>query len=94
MIFNRELATAKKCLKKVMDSECTFPTATQEMLDVTLGDYNPFCANNRDPGATGNDQCYGVKDINAPYSAAAVIKTGVLQALLFAFISVLLFFKV
>ena len=62
------------------------------MLDLALGDYNPFCANNRDPGAAGHNQCYayGVRDI----SAAAGIKTGVLQTLLFAFMSMLFFFKV
>ena len=32
------------------------------MLELGYSDYNPFCASNRDPGATGNDQCDGVQD--------------------------------
>ena len=27
------------------------------MFDFLIGDFNPFCDNNRDPGATGSDQC-------------------------------------
>ena len=89
-MFIREQATAKKCLKNLIDSDCSFSYEVKEVLDLGLADYNPFCANNRDPGATGNDQCYGVRDI----SAAAGTKTGVLQTLLFALMSMLFFFKV
>ena len=49
-----------------MASECTFPSSAQEVLDLAFSDYNPFCANNRDPGATGKDICHGVKDLNNP----------------------------
>ena len=69
--FNREQANAKQCLKKVMASECTFSASTQEALDLAFSDYNPFCANNRDPGATGNGICYGVKDLNNPLVSRA-----------------------
>ena len=51
-------------MKNLVDSDCTISSADREVLDLGFADYNPFCANNRDPGATGNDQCYGVEDIN------------------------------
>ena len=57
--LNSEFAKAKKCGKDLLDSECAFNSSTMEGLNLVLGDYNPFCANNRDPGATGNDQCHG-----------------------------------
>ncbi|XP_066030640.1 uncharacterized protein [Pocillopora verrucosa] len=90
-----EEAKQKKCLKNLIDSDCTFSFAEKEFLDLSLADYNPFCANNRDPGATGNDQCYGVKDISGPagINAAAGIKPAVMQALLLVFMSVCLFFN-
>ena len=62
---------------------------SERVQDLWLDDYNPFCANNRDPGAIGNDQCYGVLDI----SAAAGIKPGVMQALLLVFMSICFFFN-
>ena len=105
-------------MKKLIDSDCTFSSTVQEALDLSFGDYNPFCDNNRDPGATGKDQCDGVRDLDkaynatqynatqynatqynatqynaTPYNAAAGIKSSVLQALLFAFASLLLFAK-
>ena len=52
-------------MNNLIDSDCTFSSADREVLDLGLADYNPFCANNRDPGATGNDQCYGVTDISS-----------------------------
>ncbi|XP_078384990.1 uncharacterized protein LOC144667447 [Oculina patagonica] len=54
-----EQAKAKKCVRDLLESECTVNSQTKQLLDLALGDYNPFCANNRDPGATGKDQCYG-----------------------------------
>ena len=71
------------------------------MFDLGLADYNPFCANNRDPGATGNDQCYGVEDISGPaginaaagINAVAGIKPGVMQALLLVFMSICFLFN-
>ncbi|XP_078384693.1 uncharacterized protein LOC144667171 isoform X2 [Oculina patagonica] len=62
-----EQAKAKQCMKKLIDSDCKFPSVVQEVLDLGFSDYNPFCANNRDPGATGNDQCAGVRDLNNPF---------------------------
>ena len=94
-ILFREQAKKKKCLKNLIDSDCTISFADRELLDLGFADYNPFCANNRDPGATGNDQCHGVKDISGPagINAAVGIKPGVMQALLFGFLSIWFFFN-
>jgi len=92
--FNREQAKAKKCLKNLIDSDCTFPSLLQEALDLDLGEYNPFCPNRRDPGATGKDQCDGVRDLDNPFNAAAGLKPSVVQVLLFSFVSLLLFVKI
>ena len=92
--FNREQAKAKKCLKNLIDSDCTFPSLLQEALDLDLGDYNPFCPNRRDPGATGKDQCDGVSDLDNPFNAAAGLKPSVVQALLFSFVALLLVVKI
>ncbi|KAL9960751.1 hypothetical protein ACROYT_G034244 [Oculina patagonica] len=55
-----ERAKERKCKRDLIESErCKFDPVLHEALNLTLGDYNPFCANNRDPGATGNDQCHG-----------------------------------
>jgi len=70
-------------LKRLIASDCYFSGSDQEALDLALSDYNPFCANNRDPGATGKDICYGVKDLNNPLNDAGGIKSSVLQAFLF-----------
>jgi len=79
----QERANARKCLKRLIASDCYFSGSDQEALDLALSDYNPFCANNRDPGATGKDICYGVKDLNNPLNDAGGIKSSVLQAFLF-----------
>ena len=85
----------KKCLKNLIHSDCTISHAGREVLNLSFADYNPFCANNRDPRATGNDQCYGVKDISGPagINAAAGIKPDVMQALLLVFMSICFFFN-
>ena len=57
------------------------------MLNLGYSDYNPFCSNLRDPGATGKGQCDGVRDLNA----AAGLKPSVMQALLFSLVSLSLF---
>ena len=58
--LNSEHAKAKKCVRDLLALECTFSSPScWELLNLAFGDYNPFCANNRDPGATGNYQCYG-----------------------------------
>ncbi|KAL9960748.1 hypothetical protein ACROYT_G034241 [Oculina patagonica] len=88
-----EYAKAKQCVKKLIDSDCTFPSEAQEVLDLGYSDYNPFCENNRDPGATGKEQCDGVRDLKNPLNAAACLKSSVLQALLFAVASLLFFVK-
>ena len=93
-VFFREHAKAKRCLKNLIDSDCNFPAQGKQLLELAYGDYNPFCANNRDPGATGNDQCDGVQDISKYLSAAAGIKSGVLKTLMLAFLLLLFFFKV
>ena len=54
-----------------------------------LDGYNPFCANNRDPGATGNDECHGVRDIKDDVSAAVGIKINTSLALLLPLVSFL-----
>ena len=81
-----------------MDSACNFPNSTKEVLELSYSHYNPFCASNRDPGATGNDQCDGVQDKSGDalkyFNAAAGIKSGVLQTLMFAFFLLFFFFKV
>lgn len=89
--FNRENAKAKKCLKNVIASACNYPPGTQEIFDLTLGDYNPFCEDNRDPGATGNDQCYGYGSSYKGSPSTAVMNMGVAQALLFYFLFLFFF---
>ena len=90
--FFREYAKAKKCSRDVIDSDCNYPSETKELLDLLYDAYNPFCADNRDPGATKNSPCSGVvieKDANA----AAGTKHSVFQALMFAFFLFLFLFK-
>ena len=88
--FDREYAKAKKCLKNLVASACSFSSSEQELLDLGFSDYNPFCENNRDPGATGNDQCFGVKELNNPFHSSSPTKTANLQAVL-VLVLVLLF---
>ena len=61
---SRENAKAKRCLKNLIDSDCNFAAPAKEALELAYSDYSPFCANNRDLRATGNDQCDGVQDKN------------------------------
>jgi len=71
----QEQANAKKCLKRLIASDCHFPSWAQKAFDLAFSDYNPFCAtNNRDPGATGKDICYGVKDLNNPLNNVRLMK--------------------
>ncbi|XP_022807644.1 uncharacterized protein LOC111344662 isoform X2 [Stylophora pistillata] len=92
-----ENAEAKRCVRNLIDSDCNFPSQAKEIIDLGLSDYNPFCADNRDPGSTGNDQCYGVQDKSGDalkyFNAAAGIKPGVLHTLLFVFFLSLFLFK-
>ena len=85
-------------MKNLIDSDCTISFTDREVLDLGFADYNPFCANNRDPGATGNDQCSGVQDKSGDalkyFNAAAGIKSGVLQTMMFASFSLFFVFKV
>ena len=72
-------------------SDCKFPPDIFEVIKFDLVDYNPFCANNRDPGATGNDECHGVRDIyiKDDVSAAVGIKINTSLALLLPLVSFL-----
>lgn len=92
-----EYAEAKKCSKNVIDSSCNYPPSTKEIFDMIYSVHNPFCSDNRDPGATGNDPCDGVPDKTGDglkyFTAAAGIKPRVLQALVFACFLLLFFFK-
>ena len=98
--FTREHAKAKKCWMKAITSECKYPSDFSEAIKFELGDYNPFCANNRDPGATGNDRCHGVRDIKNPFnrkdvvSATAGIKVNASLALLLPIVSFFFVLKV
>lgn len=106
-IVNREHAKSKRCLKNLIYTECSLSPEMLELTELALADHNPFCAGNRDPGATGNDQCYGVKDISGPAgidaflstdkpittNAAAGIKTSVFQAFLSVFPTIGFFFS-
>ena len=91
--FNREHAKAKKCWMEAIKSDCKFPSDFFEAVKFDLVDYNPFCANNRDPGATGNDQCHGMRDIKNPFnrkddvSATASININASLALLLPLVS-------
>ncbi|CAH3178843.1 unnamed protein product [Porites lobata] len=85
-----EYAKAKKCMKNLVASACSFSSSQQELLNLGFSDYNPFCENNRDPGATGNDQCFGVKELNNPFHSSSPTKTDNLQAVL-VLVLVLLF---
>lgn len=79
-----EYAKAKKCMKNLVASACSFSFSEQALLDLaSFSDYNPFCENNRDPGATGNDQCFGVKELNNPFHSSSPTKTDNLQAVMF-----------
>ena len=62
------------------------------MMDLYLGVHNPFCADNRDPGATKPDQCDGVLDEEGD-KAAAGTKPSVFQTLMFAFFLFMFLFK-
>lgn len=93
--LNREYAKAKGCMKNLIASDCHFTSSEQEVIDLGLSDWNPFCENNRDPGATGKDQCDGVKKLNNPLHsngpASAKMKVGVTYALLIPFVLPLVF---
>lgn len=49
------------------------------MFDFQFDDYNPFCDNNRDPGATGSGQCDEFPLDPAP-TVTACNKSGVVSA--------------
>ena len=42
---------------------------------MSFSDYNPFCESNRDPGATGNDQCFGVRELDNPFHSSNPTKS-------------------
>lgn len=90
-----EYAKAKGCTKNLIASDCHFTSSQQEVIDLGLSDWNPFCENNRDPGATGKGQCDGVKKLNNPLHsngpASAKMKVGVTYAFLIPFVLPLVF---
>ena len=96
MLSNREQARTKKCLNKLIASDCDVAPAIQEMFDLSLNDHNPFCANNRDPGASGKDQCEGVEDPNKTFSddKSAGFRSGLSPAILLCLVSFLFFVKI
>ena len=57
-------------MKNLAASACSFSSSEQELLDLSFSDHNPFCENNRDPGATGNDQCFGVRELNNAFHSS------------------------
>ena len=69
-LFIREYAESKKCLKDLIYSDCNYPAGSKKLFNFTLGVYNPFCADNRDPGATNNGHCYGVLDDDSATTGA------------------------
>ena len=69
-LFIREYAESKKCLKDLIYSECNYPAGSKKLFNFTLGVYNPFCVDNRDPGATNNGHCYGVLDDDSATTGA------------------------
>ena len=79
-LFIRECAE----LRELIDSDCNYRAETKKMMDLYLGVHNPFCADNRDPGATKNDQYDDVLD-EEDVNAAAGTKPSVFQTLMFAF---------
>ena len=78
-------------MKNLVASACSFSSREQELIDLGFSDYNPFCENNRDPGATGNDQCFGVKELNNPFHSSNPTKTANLQAVLVLVLALLFF---
>ena len=83
-------------MKNLIASDCHFTSSQQKVIDLGFSDWNPFCENNRDPGATGKDQCDGVKKLNNPLHsngpASAKMKVGVTYALLIPFVLWFFFF--
>ncbi|XP_022783949.1 uncharacterized protein LOC111324607 [Stylophora pistillata] len=65
-----EHANATECLRKLYASTCTGLVAIyQELFNLTFieNNYNPYCVDNRDPGASKiADQCTGVRDLDNP----------------------------
>lgn len=70
--FNREHAKATECVRKLFASTCPkLPTSYRELIDLTFikNNYNPYCDNNRDPGASKiPDQCNGVHELDNPWT--------------------------
>lgn len=62
-------------MKNLTASDCHFTPSQQEVIDLGLSDWNPFCENNRDAGATGKDQCDGVKKLNNPLHSNGPVST-------------------
>ena len=78
-------------MKYLVASACSFSSSQQKVVDLAFSDYNPFCESNRDPGARGNDQCFGVRELNNPFHSSNPTKTGNLQAVLVLVLALLFF---
>ena len=94
---NSDYVKAKKCLKNLLLSECIFNSQDEEAINFQLDDYNPFCANNRDPGATGSAHCsdYQVVSTTAVATILPCSKSNVIsskQLILFFLLAVYLVF--
>ena len=72
---NSEYSKAKKCVKDLLTSQCTFSPLDARAFDFQYDDYNPFCANNRDPGATGSDQCVDSTPTTIACNRSGVVST-------------------
>lgn len=68
----KEHAKATECVRKLFASTCPkLPTSYRELIDLTFikNNYNPYCDNNRDPGASKiPDQCNGVRELDNPWT--------------------------
>ncbi|CAH3136442.1 unnamed protein product [Pocillopora meandrina] len=68
----KEHAKATECVRKLFASTCPkLPTSYRELIDLTFikNNYNPYCDNNRDPGASKiPDRCNVVRDLDNPWT--------------------------
>ena len=44
----------------------------QRLINLPLSVYNPYCGNDRDPGATGIDPCSGVRQLKEENNSTAI----------------------
>ena len=90
---NSEYSKAKKCVKDLLMSQCIFSPKDAEVFDFQFDDYNPFCADNRDPGVTGSDQCVDFPPDPTP-TMIACNRSGVLSATQFILSLLMVMYRV